>query len=103
MPTDGGNDTAPDGVDAAPDKTGWLWRKWKKGGVRRKWVREYAVLRGSFLYMYSGEEQRSQKLLVPIKDVTTQIFVHHKRMCTFELLHDERRGICFDGPPERAR
>ena len=92
---------APDASE--PEMAGWLWRKWKRGGMRRKWVREYVVLRGSFLYTYATEEQKKQQQLLPVKDATTQIYVHHKRLFTFEIVHDERRGVCFDAPSDEEK
>ena len=71
--------------------------------MRRKWVREYVVLRGSFLYTYATEEQKKQQQLLPVKDATTQIYVHHKRLFTFEIVHDERRGVCFDAPSDEEK
>ena len=41
--------------------------------------------------------------VIPLKDAETQIFVHYKRLHTFELVHDERRDVCFDAVSEEDK
>ena len=96
-----GNDSGGDtfGFGEPPTKEGYLWRKWKTGGVRRKWEHDYFVLRGSFLYAYdsaSAAHTSAWKNVIALKDAHVSVCSHKTRKECFAIEHEDRRGCTFD-------
>ena len=78
--------------------SGWLHRKWKSGGMRRKWERLWFELRGSFLFCFTAEQTEASKqathdCLISLKDAEINVYVHRHRKHCLELLHKERRPL----------
>ena len=86
-------------------RAGWLDRKWKSGWGKRSWLRVWAVLKGSFLYIYEGKPTDGvlHKEMVSLKDATVQILLHHTRKWCFEVIHDERRPVCFEAADDEEK
>jgi len=86
-------------------KAGWLEKKWK-GGMVRRWEKNWVELRGSFLaYFEDQPKQGSDKNLEPkgiisLKDARAQLSMHHHRTFCFEISHPERRSVIFDAVSE---
>eukprot|EP00935_MAST-01C_sp_MAST-1C-sp1_P002424 g2424.t1 len=94
--------------ESSPAISGYLHKKWKSGGLRRKWERHYFVLDGTFLHYFEREEDVSKEPnaeqgLISLKDAKVNILVHRQRPFCFEVTHQERRPVCFDAGSEEAR
>jgi DnaJ-domain-containing protein 1 len=93
---------APLIVDSTIVKQGWVWRKWKTGGLRRRWERCYFAVRGCFLYYYEDPKTNPTGMLA-LKDAAAQFFKHHTRQFTFEVSHEERRPLLMSCRDEDDR